>query len=92
MWYDADIDARMARTAAQPLPRGRVTADSAGTPLPGATVTVTRGPDREVRTATTSADGRWQVAFPNGTGDYLVGVTVIGRSVFSRSVRQGMPR
>jgi protoheme IX farnesyltransferase len=29
MWYDADIDARMARTAARPLPRGRVTADEA---------------------------------------------------------------
>jgi heme o synthase len=24
-WYDADIDARMARTAARPIPRGRVT-------------------------------------------------------------------
>ncbi|MBS0238348.1 MAG: protoheme IX farnesyltransferase [Proteobacteria bacterium] len=29
MWYDADIDARMARTAARPLPRGRVTGDEA---------------------------------------------------------------
>jgi protoheme IX farnesyltransferase len=29
MWYDADIDAHMARTAARPLPRGRVTADEA---------------------------------------------------------------
>ncbi len=29
MWYDADIDARMARTAARPLPRGRITADEA---------------------------------------------------------------
>lgn len=29
MWYDADIDARMARTAARPLPRGRVSADEA---------------------------------------------------------------
>jgi protoheme IX farnesyltransferase len=29
MWYDADIDARMARTAARPIPRGRVTADEA---------------------------------------------------------------
>ena len=29
MWYDADIDARMARTAARPVPRGRVTADEA---------------------------------------------------------------
>ena len=25
MWYDADIDAQMARTAARPIPRGRVT-------------------------------------------------------------------
>lgn len=29
MWYDADIDARMARTAARPLPRWRITADEA---------------------------------------------------------------
>jgi protoheme IX farnesyltransferase len=29
MWYDADIDARMARTAARPIPRGRVSADEA---------------------------------------------------------------
>jgi protoheme IX farnesyltransferase len=29
MWYDADIDAHMARTAARPLPRGRVTPDEA---------------------------------------------------------------
>ena len=29
MWCDADIDAQMARTAARPIPRGRVTADEA---------------------------------------------------------------
>jgi heme o synthase len=29
MWYDADTDARMARTAARPVPRGRVSADEA---------------------------------------------------------------
>jgi len=29
MWYDADIDARMARTAARPIPRGRMTPDEA---------------------------------------------------------------
>lgn len=29
MWYDADIDARMARTAARPLPRGRISSDEA---------------------------------------------------------------
>ena len=31
MWYDADIDARMARTASRPIPRGRVSADEART-------------------------------------------------------------
>jgi protoheme IX farnesyltransferase len=31
MWYDADIDARMARTAARPVPKGRITADEART-------------------------------------------------------------
>ena len=29
MWYDADIDANMQRTAARPIPRGQVTADEA---------------------------------------------------------------
>ncbi len=29
MWYDADIDSRMARTAARPIPRGRMTPDEA---------------------------------------------------------------
>jgi protoheme IX farnesyltransferase len=29
MWYDADIDAAMARTAARPIPRGRVTPEEA---------------------------------------------------------------
>jgi protoheme IX farnesyltransferase len=29
MWYDADIDARMARTAARPIPRGLLTRDEA---------------------------------------------------------------
>src|SRR4030042_4681319 len=31
MWYDADIDARMARTAARPVPRGHVSAEEART-------------------------------------------------------------
>lgn len=29
MWYDADIDAEMARTAARPIPRGRIAPDEA---------------------------------------------------------------
>ena len=31
MWYDADIDARMARTASRPVPKGRITPDEART-------------------------------------------------------------
>ena len=31
MWYDADIDARMARTAARPVPRGKISPDEART-------------------------------------------------------------
>jgi protoheme IX farnesyltransferase len=41
MWFDADIDARMQRTAARPIPRGRVSADDAlafGTFLSAASV------------------------------------------------------
>jgi heme o synthase len=29
MWYDADIDSRMARTASRPIPRGRITPNEA---------------------------------------------------------------
>ena len=29
MWYDADIDARMQRTASRPIPKGRVTPEEA---------------------------------------------------------------
>ena len=41
MWYDADIDGRMQRTAARPIPRGRISADDAlafGTFLSAASV------------------------------------------------------
>src|SRR5262245_9418128 len=43
MWYDADIDALMQRTAARPIPRGRVTAEEAltfGVVLAAGSVTV----------------------------------------------------
>jgi protoheme IX farnesyltransferase len=43
MWYDADIDARMARTAGRPIPRGRITPGEAlafGLTLAGFSVVV----------------------------------------------------
>ncbi|MBL0173398.1 MAG: carboxypeptidase regulatory-like domain-containing protein [Gemmatimonadaceae bacterium] len=66
--------------AAQSAPetiRGRVLDDSAHA-LAGATVTITRGPDRLVQTATTDADGRYSGRFDPGTGDYLVHVAATG--------------
>ncbi|HYD51793.1 MAG TPA: carboxypeptidase-like regulatory domain-containing protein, partial [Gemmatimonadaceae bacterium] len=53
--------------------RGRVSSDSAGA-LVGATVIVTRGPDRLVQRTTTDSTGRYSVRFDPGTGDYLVHV------------------
>ena len=86
--------ARLAAQAPAPQPpvvrpellRGRVTLDTTGTPAPNATITITRGPDREVKQAVAGADGRWSIAFPNGTGDYLVHVAVIGRTPFRKRV------
>src|SRR5690242_6323762 len=63
--------------------RGRVTTDS-GAPVPGAVVNVTMGPDRVVKTDTARADGRWSVAFPDGTGDYLVHVAAPNRVAFRK--------
>ncbi len=65
-------------SAASPTPSasdtivGRVTSSAGGAPVSGATVFVTRGPDRLVQQDTTDADGRWQLVFTPGTGDYLV--------------------
>jgi len=73
------------------LLRGRVMADTLGTPLAGATVVVTRGPDREVQRTTTGTDGRWQLAYATGTGDYLVSVTYIGRVPVRKRVTRGAP-
>ena len=85
-------------SAAAPVPqprpaerlRGRVATDS-GRPLTGAQVYVTRGPDRLVEQATTGADGRWEVRFAPGTGDYLVYVAAPGRQPLRRRITRGAP-
>lgn len=63
--------------------RGRVVNDS-GRPIPDATVTVTRAPDRESRVARTDAGGSYSVFFEQGTGDYLVHVNAPGWESFRR--------
>lgn len=66
--------------------RGRVTNDSAQVVV-GATVIVTRGPDRAVKQTTTDSAGRYVVDFENGTGDYLVAVAGTGYRTARRRVQ-----
>ncbi len=67
--------------------RGRVIDDSSRA-LAGAIVTITRGPDRLVQTATTDAGGLYSSRFEPGTGDYLVHVASPG----FRSARRRVQR
>lgn len=69
--------------------RGRVTDDSSHA-IAGATVIITRGPDRLVQQDTTDATGSYSLKFDPGTGDYLVFVTATGfASVRRRVQREG---
>src|SRR3954466_12054781 len=69
--------------------RGHVSSDS-GKTIIGATVVVTRGPDRLSQNATTDSAGNYNVRFDPGTGDYLVYVAFTGlRAARRRVQRQG---
>jgi hypothetical protein len=69
---------------------GRVTTDS-GIAISGATVIVTRAPDRLSLTTVTGADGSYRVVFQDGSGDYLVFVSAVGRATFRKRVRRDEP-
>ncbi|MHB0949674.1 MAG: carboxypeptidase regulatory-like domain-containing protein [Gemmatimonadaceae bacterium] len=56
--------------------RGTVTGDSGA--VVGATVHVTRGPDRRTLRTLTDSAGMFSVTFDTGTGDYLVHVSMEG--------------
>ena len=75
-----------AAQATAEIVRGRVIDDSARV-LKGATVTITRGPDRLVQTTTTDRPAH-NSRFDPGTGDYLVFVTSLG----FRSARRRVQR
>ncbi|MGH9419281.1 MAG: carboxypeptidase-like regulatory domain-containing protein, partial [Thermoanaerobaculia bacterium] len=57
--------------------QGRVVTDSS-IAIAGATVNVTRAPDRAFLTATTDSLGRFKIIFADGTGDYLVHAAMTG--------------
>lgn len=72
--------------------RGKVTDDSSRA-IAGATVMVTRGPDRLTQQGTTDSGGVYRVHFEEGTGDYLVYVSATGyRSARRRVQRQNTER
>jgi len=72
--------------------RGRVTDDSAHA-IAGASVTVTRGPDRLVQKSTSDSTGAFSLRFDPGTGDYLVYVAAPGFASARRRVqREGSER
>src|SRR5205809_3462192 len=67
--------------------RGKVVNDS-GKVVVGATVIVTRGPDRATQQATSDSLGNWSVRFDPGTGDYLVYVSYTGLKAARRRVQR----
>src|SRR5687768_15237839 len=67
--------------------RGRVTDDSSRA-IAGATVIITRGPDRLIQQTTTDANGVYSSRFEPGTGDYLVNVAFVGYRTARRRVQR----
>ena len=65
--------------------RGRVTTDS-GKAIAGATVIATMAPDRTSQQTTSDADGRYELTFEQGTGDYLIYSIAPGFRAFRKRV------
>src|SRR5262245_1491978 len=57
--------------------RGRVT-NADGQPLANVRVTATSIPGNVTRSAQTNSEGRFQIAFPGGPGDYIMGYAMFG--------------
>ena len=65
--------------------RGHVATDS-GVVVSGASIIVTRAPDRASFQGSSDAQGNYQVLIPDATGDYLVHISAIGRTAFRKRV------
>ncbi len=65
--------------------RGTVTSDS-GHALAGADVIVTMAPDRTSQATKTGADGKYEIDFAQGTGDYLVHISALNLETFRKRV------
>jgi len=63
--------------------KGRVTTDS-GAVVAGAQVIVTMAPTRAVVQATGDASGNYEIKLDNGTGEYLLYISAVGRVAFRK--------
>ncbi|MDQ2664845.1 MAG: carboxypeptidase-like regulatory domain-containing protein [Gemmatimonadota bacterium] len=85
----AFVSVNATSAAAQQPPeviRGRVTDDSSRGLV--ATIMVTRGPDRLTQQTTSDSAGHYSVRFEQGTGDYLVYVSITGFKATRRRVQR----
>ncbi len=81
-----------AQAQAADIVRGRVLDDSSRA-LKGATVSITRGPDRLVQQTLTDSAGQYSLRFDPGTGDYLVHISAVNfRPARRRVERVGSER
>jgi len=86
------VSAGMVGAQTADVVRGRVTDDSSRAVV-GATVSITRGPDRLIQQTITDSGGRYSSRFEPGTGDYLVNVSLLGfRTARRRVQREGGER
>ena len=60
--------------------------DSAGAPISGAEIILTRAPDRAFKSATSDATGTYTMDWPDGTGDYLAHATAVGYETLRRRI------
>lgn len=67
--------------------KGSIVDDSSHA-IAGATIMVTRGPDRLTQQTTSDANGDYRTRFEQGTGDYLVYVTATGFKAARRRVQR----
>lgn len=65
--------------------QGRVTTDS-GVAIDSADIIVTMAPDRLSKFGRSDATGHYVITFPDGTGDYLVHISAIGRATMRKRV------
>src|SRR5690349_10594734 len=76
-----------AQQAAADVIKGRIVDDSSRA-IAGATIMVTRGPDRLTQQTTSDVSGNYSTKFDQGTGDYLVYVTATGYKSARRRVQR----